>query len=108
MATTLYDVRVCPGEGTKWTHCLCVHPIRADLAGHLDPITSELIRPDDAALREALPHYWRKAFDRTRGRFWFPDTGDANRLASLTLRDTRGRTIASLYAQPYVYPSTAR
>lgn len=109
MATTLYDIAVHRGDSNSRTSTLTVRAVPADLVGHLDPGTTELIRPDGEALREALPHNWRKAFDRA-GRFWFPRSDDKNPLASLTLRDRRGQAIAYLYAKPYVpgFPELSR
>lgn len=72
------------------------------ISGHLNTETGEICRPDMAAVRECLPHYYRKAFDR-EGAFWYPSTGDTNLLASMTLRSSRGHTMATLYASPYYY-----
>lgn len=64
--------------------------------------------PDPEAVREALPHYWRRAWDRCSGRFWFArdakvqcDGHTIGGAAHLTLRGSRGQTLATLYALPY-------
>lgn len=63
-----------------------------------------MVEPDYAAVRECLPHYWRKAWDR-RGGVWFVDeagaTGDVRRPASVTLYGSRKRYLATIYLQPY-------
>lgn len=33
--------------------------------------------PDRSTIREALPHYWRKAWDRNGGRLWYTRTDGA-------------------------------
>ena len=76
-------------------------------AYHLD--SGKHLVPDCAAIREAIPHQHRKAFDRA-GKWWFPSTlhsamsGNLDRLnaASLTLTDSRGRLLGTLYATPYL------
>jgi len=71
------------------------------LAGYLNTETSELVGPDLAAVREALPPHWRPAFDRNRD-FWFPKD-DARGMPSMELRDKRGKYLTTLYAKPYYY-----
>jgi hypothetical protein len=68
--------------------------------GHTDPATGELVVPNFAEVREALPHYYRAAFDRTGAQYWF----DANKPlvpCHLTLRNSRGKYLNTLYAIPY-------
>ena len=79
----------------------CVRAVPAVICGHLCPETKEIVRPDAGAVREALPHYWRKAFDRTAGCFWFPDIGNAP--ARITLYDSRGRFLSAVWAAPYSF-----
>lgn len=65
--------------------------------------------PDCAAIRAALPYYHRKAFDRA-GTWFFPLTLRRaldhriyrDNAASLTLTDTRGRLLGTIYATPYL------
>jgi len=63
-----------------------------------------LVEPDYPAVRECLPHYWRKAWDR-HGGVWFTDEagveGDKRKPASVTLTSSRGKTLATIYLQPY-------
>ena len=76
-------------------------------AYHLD--NGKHLVPDYTAIREAIPHQHRKAFDRA-GKWWFPSTlhsalsGILDKLnaASLTLTDSRGRLLGTLYATPYL------
>ena len=66
------------------------------------------VEPDYAAVRECLPHYWRKAWDR-RGGVWFTDEagreGDVRKPAHVTLKTRRGRYLTTLYLQPYRFQS---
>lgn len=55
--------------------------------------------PDAQAVRDALPHYYRKAYDRAGGTFWWSKHGD-NDSAYLTLNDRRGKWLNTLYAVP--------
>lgn len=63
-----------------------------------------LVNPDYDAVRECLPHYWRKAWDRRNGA-WFTQEhgaeGDMRKPAHVTLRTARGKTLATIYLQPY-------
>lgn len=76
-------------------------------AYHLD--NGKHLVPDYAAIRDAIPHQHRKAFDRA-GNWWFPLTlhsalsGILDKLnaASLTLHDSKGRLLGTLYATPYL------
>lgn len=62
--------------------------------------------PDLAALAEALPYNWRKAYARS-GSFWFSKNakvgghGDQIGTGTMTLRDRRGEYITTLYAIPF-------
>ena len=51
--------------------------------------------PDAAAFRAALPYRWRKAFARD-GAFWHDKHSDKAGCRT-TLRDNRGRYIATIY-----------
>ena len=89
----------------------CVKAVENDdtfRAYHLD--NGKHLTPDYTAIRAAIPHYHRKAFDRAGG--WrFPLTlnsalsgiTDAKNAASLTLNDSKGRLLGTLYATPYLY-----
>jgi len=84
----------------------CVRSVEPAFAGLYDETSGRILAPDHDAVREALPHYWRKAFDRG-GRFWYdrnarmtPD-GLKGSAPYLTLRGSRGRILATLYAIPY-------
>lgn len=53
-------------------------------------------RPNNADARQALPHYYRKAYDR--GVWWFDHYHSAS--PYMTLRDARGGYLNTLYAKP--------
>lgn len=78
-----------------------VHSKPAMIAGHTCQETGEIVSPDVQAVREALPHYYRKAFDRTGGTFWF--NKNEREAAYLTLHDARGRYLNTVYAIPYTF-----
>ncbi|WP_316227726.1 hypothetical protein [Bradyrhizobium sp. SZCCHNR3015] len=50
-------------------------------------------RPNNEAVRAALPYRWRKAFDRAGGAWWF--NGDS---AHVCIRDGHGRNLTIIYA----------
>ena len=76
----------------------CVRSIPAPaISGHWDKETKDIVTPDKAAVRNALPHYWRKAFDRAS--VWFPKDGD--KPAYATLYNSRGRYLNTVYLIPY-------
>ena len=73
--------------------------------GHLCKVKETLVQPDREAVRACLPHYYRKAFDRQGGHFWYVKHGEG--APHLTLRDSKGKWLNVLYAIPYVYdPNT--
>lgn len=67
--------------------------------------------PDRSTIREALPHYWRKAWDRGKGRLWYTraagaelsDTPVRGLYAHCHLRDTDGYYIATVSFEPYLF-----
>lgn len=52
-------------------------------------------RPNNEAVRAALPYRYRRAFDRAHGAWWF--NGDS---AHVALRGYRGNYMVTLYANP--------
>ena len=74
------------------------------LCGHFNTETLEIVGPDLAAVRAAMPYHWRKAFDREIC-LWFPRDGDGP--ATMTLRDSRGHYLITLYARPYYFTPKA-
>jgi hypothetical protein len=66
--TLLYDVSVRAVGKLKTKWIASVKAVPSDLVGHLH--NGEHFKPDPQAVREALPYYWRKAFDRNAQRFW--------------------------------------
>lgn len=57
--------------------------------------------PDHDAVREALPHHWRKAFDRAGPFRWCQWCGNEHP-GHVPLTDARGQYITTIYAQPLV------
>lgn len=96
--TTLYNLAL--SRHIKGFGKPAVRAVPAVLAGHVRE--GELVRPNADEIRECLPHYYRKAFDRSGKAFWFT-SGDNDGPAYCTLRDTRGRYLNTIYATPYEY-----
>ena len=74
----------------------------AAYAGHLCAETKDIVKPDPDAVRACLPACYRKAWDRSGGTFWY----GAGRTPHLTLRNSRGKFLNTLYAIPYVFNSS--
>lgn len=111
--TVLYHVTFAPHIGPQERFVATVKAVEdneAIWAYHL--VHGKHLVPDYAAIREALPHQHRKAYDRA-GRWWFPVTlhselsglPDQRNACSRTLRDAKGRLLGTLYATPYLYDS---
>ena len=114
--TILYDVTFYANPQKNMLHRLqhekriaVVNAVEDNEAFRAYPlIDGKHLRPDYAAIRQALPHYHRKAFDRAQG-WWFPLTMRAavgyaingDNQCSLTLSDRRGRLLGTIYAIPY-------
>jgi len=78
-----------------------VPAVPGHLAGIWDSEARLVCVPSNPAVRAGLPYRWRKAFDRSGGTFWFPKSGKAWPAAPYcTLRNARGRHLATLYAIP--------
>ena len=95
-----------PDENPRWI--ASVKPVEAGLVGVY--VNGVPYAPDKAAIRDALPHYLRKAFDRaagtdTRGGFWF-DTND-RAYCKLTPSKGRGGVLATIWATPYHFEPSA-
>jgi len=67
------------------------------------PVNGETIgiseMPERAAVRECLPHFYRKAFDRA-GSFW-QNKHDVTKPQHVTLHNSRGKYLNTVYAIPY-------
>lgn len=116
--TILYYVTFAPNRKGNFLHIrpsksfvACVKAVEncnTFCAYHLD--SGKHIVPDYGAIREAIPQYHRKSFDRA-GAWFFPLTlhsslsGILDKLnaASFTLHDSKGRLLGTLYATPYLY-----
>lgn len=69
------------------------------------------LEPDYAAIREAIPHQWRKAYDKTPKAWWYPATLhsrltgqlDGRNACHRTLYGAKGRRIGTIIAIPYLY-----
>jgi len=72
-----------------------VPALRSAYTGHWIEETQTTVKPDMAAIRAALPHYYRKAFDRAFG-LWF-DKHNNEAPAYITLKDARGRYLNTVY-----------
>ena len=53
--------------------------------------------PNLTEVRECLPYRFRKAFDRANGTWWFV-SGEEEKASYTTLRDRRGKYLATIYA----------
>ena len=80
----------------KWI--AAVYAVRAVYAGDWWEEAKDILTPDRDAVRAALPHYWRKAFDRTT--FWHID---GQKTPYCTLYSTRGRRLATISCVGYVF-----
>lgn len=79
----------------------------AVFAGVYDTQSREILKPEPAAVRAALPYRWRRAFDRAASGFWFDkesrvDEKGHHRGAPpyIELRDYRGSWLNTVYAIP--------
>ena len=75
------------------------------ITGHRDP-DGDIVVPHYNEVRLALPAQYRKAFDRSGAQFWYDKHGGFTP-CHLTLRDSRGRYLNTLYATPYLYAPAA-
>ena len=82
----LYNITA--SRGTRQIFCVRAVP-PTGIVGHWTG--EEILTPDTTALREALPHYWRKALDRSSGNFWFDRAN--NECCHLTLHFPRADSV---------------
>lgn len=101
--TMLYSVHL--SRNTQGATKASVHAVQADLAGHLSEETGELIKPDPQAVSDALPWYYRKAFERAGRSFWYYTDGRGP--ATCVLYSTRGHYLNTIYAIPYSFKAGA-
>lgn len=88
-----------PRHGSSGRNIATVKAVRQrSHAGNWFACVQDFMTPDRDAIRAALPHYWRKAFDRAT--VWH--TADSLR-ANCTLYDVRGRVLASIYCDGYEF-----
>lgn len=91
----------------------CVRSVPAALSGVFDPRekggNGDIMRPDYDAIREALPHQWRKAWDTRGASMWFDKHGrmdDSGKYVGQTpyvrLQFQAGHTV-TVYAIPYYF-----
>lgn len=104
--TLLFSIHASPspkGFGKPSVHA--VPP--AGLVGVYDEVTGEVWTPDANAIREALPHQWRKAWDRASGSFWYDKNGRMTpeglkgSTPYKTIYRADGSRLATIYALPY-------
>lgn len=109
MTTPLYNVTLHRNSTAKrlFGHDLRLRPLniatvkavrQRSHAGNWFACVQDFMTPDRDAIRAALPHYWRKAFDRAT--MWH--TADSLK-ANCTLHDVRGRVLASIYCDGYEF-----
>lgn len=100
-ANCLYRVTSRATGDNRTNYVAVVRAVRAVYAGNYFETANDLLTPNRAAIREALPHYWRKAFDRTT--MWHLN---GTKSAHCDLRSTRGRSLATINCEGYVYEGT--
>jgi len=118
MPTLMYDVTFYRNDESRKLHLFTREKRVAVVRGMEDSDTFRAYHlhngkhyvPDYAAIRAALPHYYRAAFDRAKNRFWYSMTL-ARELNHVIYRDnacnvqlytTRGKLIGTVYATPYL------
>lgn len=113
---TLWQITTQGAFETKPRKIAVTRSVRAVLTGVYSEAESDIVTPDYAAIREALPHYWRAAWDR-RVSFWYlkdaklyangavyPPHGNH---AYTDLRNTRGKVIATIRAEAFLFSPNA-
>lgn len=96
--TALYDVTYYKAGIDRQRKLACVRATR-NAGPNGNWFAGDIFTPDRAAVRAALPHQWRKAFDRAM--VWHETERPR---ATASLRDSRGRVIATLFFEGYVVP----
>lgn len=87
--------------------CIKSVPNETGLLGYYHKETGKLLIPHWDSIREALPHYYRKAFDRIeRNDFWYSDYlpgSEIKKPCYIILRDSKGYELNRVYFMPYYY-----
>lgn len=95
----LYDVTVRTPYGHKTHKLAVVKAVRAatPYGGNWFKGAADFLTPDKAAIRAALPHYWRKAFDRNPTCWHTSESLHAH----MTLHGYRGQVLATIACDGY-------
>lgn len=107
---TEFVILIDGADGGKFT----VRAVAADLVGLWDSEQRCAIRPCSVDIEQLIPYRYRRAFKRTTGRFWYDDAArfDGGKVVGgsvpyLTLENSRGKYMATLYALPVTGESVA-
>lgn len=77
------------------------------ILGYNHKETRELLIPHWDSIRDCLPHYYRKAFNRVRlNQFWYDQTCQGSEIIKpcyIILRDSKGYELNRVYFMPYYY-----
>lgn len=101
-----YSIHITNARGAT-PRKFAVTAIAATLSGTWHETRKTLLRPDDAAIRAALPKRWHKAASDWNGRFWFAANGKFDgkchhgTMPYATLHDSRGKWLCTLQAIPF-------
>ncbi len=102
MATTLFDVRYYRHSRKRLLHWRDPRGAYVATVNAIENPTGRAA-PDNNAIGAALPHYLRKAFNRSH---WERrDALNENAYGSRTLYGVRGALLGTLYATRRVYPA---
>jgi hypothetical protein len=76
-----------------------VHAVESPgIAGVYDPVSGKICVPDPDAIRQALPHQWRAAWDRQKLGFWYREQ---NSMAHKELYRSTGERLATIWVRAY-------
>ena len=68
------------------------------IAGIYDPVSGKICVPDPDAIRQALPHQWRAAWDRQKNGFWYREK---NSMAHKEIYRSTGARLATIWVRAY-------
>ena len=86
-------------------HKFTVQAIDAEITGLYDSRDGTITRPCTVDISQLIPWRYRRAFNRTNGRFWYNEAArigldgvTTEQLPYLPLYDARGKHMTTLYA----------